>query len=110
MMEVTNVHILILNKDKNLTINLHHVLSTVTMDDSVVFIDLVRKTLRFTTQQTIDIITNCVESFGGLLAVNNGDIVTFFKANHSANNPRAAAQRILISNNITQALNPYFFR
>ena len=62
-MEVTNVHILRWNKGKSLTINLHHVLSTVTMDDPAVFADFVRNSRRVTTQQTIDIITNFVESF-----------------------------------------------
>ena len=63
MMEVTNVNILRWNKSKSLTINLHHLLSIVTMDDPAVFADFVRNSRRVTTQQTIDIITNFVESF-----------------------------------------------
>ena len=63
MMEVTNVNILRWNKSKSLTINLHHVLSAVTMDDPAVFADFVRNSRRVTTQQTIDIITSFVEPF-----------------------------------------------
>ena len=69
MMEVTNVHFLRRNKSKSLTINLNHVLSTVTMDDPLVFTDLVRNTLGVTTHQTIYVIMNFVESFGDLLYV-----------------------------------------
>ena len=50
-----------------------------------------------------------MESFGELLAVNDRDIDTFSKDTHSANNARAAAQRILISNNVTQGLKSMFF-
>ena len=102
MMEVTNVHLLRLNKIESLTINLHHVLSTVKMDDPEVFTNFVRNTLRVTTNQTIDLITNFMESFGGLLAVNDGVIDTFVKYTHSTNNARADAQNILTSNNVTQ--------
>ena len=76
-MEVTDVHILRLNKSKILTINLHHVLSTVTMDDLEVFADFMKNTLRVTTHQNIYVITNFVEYFGRLLAVNDGYIGTF---------------------------------
>ena len=34
-----------------------------------------------------------MESFGDLLAMNDGDIETFAKDAHSANNTRAAAQK-----------------
>ena len=79
------------------------------MDDPAVFSYFTRNTLIVTTQQTIDIITNFVESFGDLLAVNDGDIETFVKDAHSANNTRAAAQRILISNSVTQGLKSISF-
>ena len=79
------------------------------VDDPAVFTDFVINTLEVTTQQTIDAIANFVESFGGLLAVNDSDIETFFKDNHSANNSREDAQRILISNNVTQGLKYMFF-
>ena len=59
--------------------NFHHVLSTVRMDDTEVFTNFVRNTLWVTTQQTIVVITNFMESFGDLLAVNDGDIDTFSK-------------------------------
>ena len=108
MMEVTNMHILRRNKSKSLTINLHHTLSTVTMDDPVVFTDFVINTLRFTTHKTIDLITDFVEYFRYLLAVNDGDIDIFVKDTHSENNPRAAAQRIFISKNVTQGLKSIF--
>ena len=108
MMEVTNVYILRWNKGKSLTINLHHVLSTATMDDPAVFTDFVRNTLGVTTKWTIDIIANLVESFGDLLTVNVGDIETFVKDTHSENNARAAAQIILISNRVTQGLKSMF--
>ena len=104
MMEATNVHILRRNESKSLTINLHHIVSTGTLDDPAVFTDFVRKKIGFITQQTIGVITNFVESFGGLLAVNDVDIDTFFKDTHSANNARAAVKRILISNNATQGI------
>ena len=94
MMEVTNVHHLRLNKSKSLTINLHHVLSTVTMDDPA--------NLGVTIQRTINVITNSIESFRDLLAVNDGDIYTSVKDTNSVNNARAAGQIIFISNNITQ--------
>ena len=77
MMEITNVHILRWNKSKSLTINLHHILSTVIMDDPAVFTKFVINTLRVTNQQKINVITNFVESFGKLLAVNDGDIDKF---------------------------------
>ena len=51
---------------------------------------------------------NFVESFGELLAVNDGDIKTFVKYTHSVNNTRAVAQIILISNNVTQGLKSFF--
>ena len=108
-MEVTNVHLLRLNQIKSLTINLHHVLSIVTMDDPAVFTDFLRYTLGVTTQKKIDVIINFVESFGGLLAVIDGDIDTFFKYSHSADNARVAAQRIFISNNVTQGLKSMSF-
>ena len=50
-----------------------------------------------------------MESFGELLAINDGDIDTFVKDIHSANNSRASAQRILISNNVTQGLSAMLF-
>ena len=56
---------------------MHHVLSIVTMDDPEVFSDFARNTLRVTTQRTIDVIKNFVESFGDLLAVNDGEIDNF---------------------------------
>ena len=109
MMEVTNMHILGLNKSKSITINLHHVLSKVTIDDPVVFTNFLINTLRVTTQRKINVITNFVKTFVYLLAVNDGDIDTFFKDAHSVNNDRAAAQRILISNNVTQRIKCMFF-
>ena len=109
MMELTNVHRLIWNKSKSLTINLHRVLSTVTMDDPAVFTNFVRNTLGVTTQRKIHVMTNFVESFEELLAVNDVDIDTFVKDAHSGNNVRAAAQRILIRNNVTQGLKSMFF-
>ena len=74
------------------------------MYDPEVSTDFFRNTLGVSTQQTIDIITNFLKYFGGLIAVNDGDIDTFLKDTHSANNARAAAQIILISNNVTQGL------
>ena len=109
MMKVTNVHILRRNKSKSLTINLHHVLSTVMMDNPAVFTNFLRNTVGFTTQKTINVIANFIKYFGYLLAVNDGDIDTFVKDNHSVNNARADAQRILISNSITQGLKSKFF-
>ena len=41
-----------------------------------------------------------METFGGVLAVNDVDIDTFFKYTHSKNNARVSAQRILIINNV----------
>ena len=73
------MHILRRNKSKSLTINLHHIFSAVTMDGPVVFTDFMRNTLRVTTQRTIDVIMNFVESFADLLAVNDGYIDTFSK-------------------------------
>ena len=108
-MKVTNVHILIWNKNKSLTIHLRHVLSTVTMDDPAIFTDFTVNTLRVTTQQKIDVITNFAVPFGDLLAVNDGDIDTFVKDTYSANNSRVDAQIILISNNVTQVLKSMFF-
>ena len=78
------------------------------MDDPALFTDFVSNTLRFTTQQEIDVITNFVESSEDLLAVNYGYIEIFVKDTHYANNSRAAAQRILISNNVTQELKSIF--
>ena len=49
-------------------------------------------------------ITNFVESFRDLLSVNDGNIEFFFKDTYSANDSRAAAQRILVSNNVNQGL------
>ena len=49
------------------------------MDDPAVFNNFIRNTLGVTNHQKIDVITNFVESFGGLLAANDGDIVTFSK-------------------------------
>ena len=79
MMEVTDLHILRWNKSQSLTINLHPVLSTVTMGDPAVFTDFVINALGVTTQLTIDEITNFVESFTEFLAVKNGDIDTSIK-------------------------------
>ena len=62
-----------------------------------------------TTQQKIDVITNFVEYFGDLIAVNDRDIDTFVKDTHSANNTRVAAQRILIRKNVNQGLKTMFF-
>ena len=59
-MEVTDMHILRWNKIKIITINLHHVLSIVMMDDPAVFTNFVKNTLRVTTQKTVDVITNFV--------------------------------------------------
>ena len=56
---------------------MHHIFSAVTMDGPVVFTDFMRNTLRVTTQRTIDVIKNFVESFGDLLAVNDGEIDNF---------------------------------
>ena len=108
-MELTNMNILGQNKDKSLTINLHHVLSTVTMDDPAVFTDFVRNTLGLTTQRTIDVITNVLEPFGDLLEMNDGYIDNFVKDNHSANITRVSAQRILVTNKVTQVLKYMFF-
>ena len=82
------MHILSWNKVKSLTINLHHVLSTATMDDPEVFTKLLMITLGVTTQQTIDVMTNFTEAFGDLLDLNDGDIEKFVKDNHSENNSR----------------------
>ena len=109
MTEVTNVHLLRWNKGKILTINLHQVLEKVTVDDPEVFTDFLRNTVRVTTQKTINVIMNFVESFGGSIEVNDEDIDTFIKDIHSANNARVAAQIILISNNVTQGLKYIFF-
>ena len=79
------------------------------MDDSAVFTDFVTNTLGVTTQQTIGLIKNSVESFGDLLAVNDGDIDIFVKDYHSVNNAREASQRILIRKNVTQGLKSMFF-
>ena len=78
------------------------------MDDPAVFTKFVINTLRVTNQQKINVITNFVESFGKLLAVNDGDIDTFVQYDHSANNDGASAQRILISNNVAQGLKSIF--
>ena len=65
------------------------------MDDTAVSTNFMINSLRVTTHQIIDVITNFVESFGDLLAVNDGHIDTFFKDTHSANNARAVVQIIL---------------
>ena len=109
MMEVTNVHIFRWYTSNSLTINLHHDLSTVTMDDPELFTEFVRNTLKVTTQWTINVITNFVESFEDLLAVNDVDIDTFVKDTHSTINYRASGQIILISNNVTQGIKLLFF-
>ena len=62
---------------------MNHVLSTVMMDNPEVFTDLLRNTLGVTTQKTIDVITNFVGSFGGLLSVDDIDIDNFVKDTHS---------------------------
>ena len=80
------------------------------MYDPEVSTDFLINTLGVSTQQTIYIITNFVESFGGLLAVNDGDIDTFFKVTHSVNISKAAAQIILTSNNVTQGSHPCSLR
>ena len=90
-MEVTDGHILRWNKSKILTINLHHVFSTLTVDDPEVFNNFVRKNLIVNTQQTIDVITNVVEYFGYLLVVNDRDIDTFVKDTNFVNKTRATA-------------------
>ena len=69
-----------------------------TIYDPAVFTNFVRKTLGVTNQQTIDVTMKFVESFGDLLDVNDGDIDTFVTYTHSANDYRAVAHRILISN------------
>ena len=107
-MEVTKVHTLIWNTSKSLTIILHHLLSTVTMDDPAVFTNFVKITHGVTTQQTIDVNVNFVESFGGFIAFNFGDIDNFVKDTHYANNSRAAAQRIFVIKNVTQGLKSIF--
>ena len=89
---------------------MHRALSTVTMDDPTLFTDFVRNTLWFTNQQKIDLIANFVETFWILLALNDRDIEKFVKDTHSVNISRAAAQRILISNNVTQGLKSMFLR
>ena len=109
MMEVTNVNILRRKKSKSPTINLHTVLSTVMMDNPAVFTDLTRSTFGVTAQKSVDVITNIVEYFGDLLSVNDGDIDNFVKDTHYANNARAAAQKILISNNGTYGLKYMIF-
>ena len=80
------------------------------IDDPAVFTKCARNTLRVTTQQNINAITNFVEPFGDLLSVNDGYIETFVKDTHSVNNARAAAQIILIINNVTQGLKFMFLR
>ena len=80
------------------------------MDDPVVFNHFIISTLGVTSQRVIDLIMNFVGSFGDLIAVNDVNIDTFYKYTHSENNARAAAQRILISNNITQGLKYNFFK
>ena len=79
------------------------------MDDPAVFAYFVRNTLGDNMQQKINAITNFLESFGDLLAVNDGDIECFVKDNHYANESRAAVQRIFIRNNDTQGLKYMFF-
>ena len=58
---------------------MHHVLSTVMMDDPAVFTNFVRNTLEVSTQQKNYVITNFVKSFGYLIAANDGDIDNFSK-------------------------------
>ena len=79
------------------------------MDNPAVFTNLVRNTLRVNTQRTIGVIKNFLESFGGLLVVNDGDIDTFSNIPILRNNTRVAAQRIFIGNNATQVLKSIFF-
>ena len=79
------------------------------MDDPEVFTKFSINTLSVTFKQTINVIKNFVECFGGSLALNYGDIDNFVKDTHSANSARAAAQIILSSNNVTQGLKPMFF-
>ena len=79
------------------------------MDDPAVFTNFVKKILRVTNQKTNGVITNFGESFGYLLDNNDGDIDTFVVDVHYTNNARAAEQRILISNNVTQGLKSMFF-
>ena len=88
---------------------MHRALSTVTMDDPTLFTDFVRNTLWFTNQQKIDLIANFVETFWILLALNDRDIEKFVKDTHSVNISRAAAQRILISNNCYSRNQIYVF-
>ena len=57
----------------------------------MVFADYVRNTLGVTTQQTIDVITNLVESFRDLLDLNDGYIDIIVKDTYSDNNARASA-------------------
>ena len=80
------------------------------MQDPAVFVDFVRNIFGITTQVTIDTITNFVGSFGDFLVVNDEYIDTFSKDTHSANHARAAAQRILIINNITQGIKSMLFK
>ena len=47
------------------------------MDDPAVFTNFTRNTLGVTTQRTIDVITNVLESFGGSLSVNDAVIDNF---------------------------------
>ena len=79
------------------------------MDDPALYTNFLRNTLGITTQQTTDLIMNVLKSFTDLLAVNDGYIDTFVKCTHYAKNARAAAQRILISNNVNQGLKYMFF-
>ena len=79
------------------------------MDDPALFTNFVRNTLGVNTQQIINAITNLVESFWGLLVVNDGDIDTFSNIPILRNNTRVAAQRIFIGNNATQVLKSIFF-
>ena len=80
------------------------------MDDLAVFTDFVRNALRVNNQQKIYVITNFVESFGYLIAVNDVNIETFVKYTYSTNYNRAAEQRILVRNNVTQGLKSIFFK
>ena len=92
----------------SLTINLHHTLSTVVMDNPAVLTDFARNTIGVTTKQLIEVIINVVESFRDLLYLNDDNIDTFVKDTHSANNAIAAGQRMLISNNVTQGFKSMF--
>ena len=108
-MEVTNVHLLRWNKGKSLTANLHHVLSTVTIDDPELFTNFRKKH----PQGYYSAKNRRNKKLRGILrGLTSGEwwrYCHFFKDTHAANNARAAAQRILISNNVTQGLKSMLF-